>query len=44
MAWSPEQIAHRIRLDFADDESMRISHRRSTRRSMFKAAARYGVS
>lgn len=26
MAWSPEQIAHRIRLDFPDDESMRISH------------------
>jgi IS30 family transposase len=26
LAWSPEQIAHRIRLDFPDDESMRISH------------------
>jgi IS30 family transposase len=25
-AWSPEQIAHRLPLDFADDESMRISH------------------
>ena len=25
-AWSPEQIANRIRLDFPDDESMRISH------------------
>jgi len=25
-AWSPEQIAHRIRLDFPDDPSMRISH------------------
>jgi IS30 family transposase len=25
-AWSPEQIAHRLRLDFADDETMRISH------------------
>lgn len=25
-AWSPEQIANRIKLDFADDESMRISH------------------
>lgn len=25
-AWSPEQIAHRIRLDFPDDETMRISH------------------
>ena len=25
-AWSPEQIAHRLPLDFPDDESMRISH------------------
>jgi len=25
-AWSPEQIAHRVRLDFPNDESMRISH------------------
>lgn len=25
-AWSPEQIAHRLRLDFPNDESMRISH------------------
>jgi len=25
-AWSPEQIAKRLRLDFSDDESMRISH------------------
>lgn len=25
-AWSPEQIAHRIKLDFPEDESMRISH------------------
>ncbi len=24
--WSPEQISHRLRVDFADDESMRISH------------------
>lgn len=24
--WSPEQIANRIKLDFPDDESMRISH------------------
>jgi IS30 family transposase len=25
-AWSPEQIAHRLRVDFPDDTSMRISH------------------
>ncbi len=25
-AWSPEQIAHRLPLDFPDDDSMRISH------------------
>jgi IS30 family transposase len=25
-AWSPEQIAHRIQLDFPDDPSMRVSH------------------
>ncbi len=25
-AWSPEQIANRIQLDFPEDESMRISH------------------
>jgi IS30 family transposase len=25
-AWSPEQIAHRLKVDFPDDESMRISH------------------
>jgi IS30 family transposase len=25
-AWSPEQIAHRLRLDFPNDEMMRISH------------------
>jgi IS30 family transposase len=25
-AWSPEQIAHRLRVDFPDDPSMRISH------------------
>ena len=26
LAWSPEQIANRIKLDFPDDASMRISH------------------
>ncbi len=25
LAWSPEQISHRLRVDFPDDESMRIS-------------------
>lgn len=25
-AWSPEQVAHRLRVDFPDDDSMRISH------------------
>jgi len=26
IAWSPEQISNRLRIDFPDDESMRISH------------------
>jgi len=26
LAWSPEQIAHRLRLDFPHDEAIRISH------------------
>jgi len=25
-SWSPEQISHRLRLDFPDDASMRVSH------------------
>jgi len=31
-AWSPEQIANRLLVDFPEDESMRISHAASTRR------------
>ena len=26
LAWSPEQISHRLKIEFPDDESMRISH------------------
>jgi len=26
IAWSPEQISHRLRVDFPEDKSMRISH------------------
>ena len=26
MSWSPEQISHRLRVDFPDDASMRVSH------------------
>lgn len=26
VAWSPEQISHRLRVDFPQDESMRVSH------------------
>lgn len=26
LSWSPEQISHRLQVDFPDDESMRISH------------------
>ncbi|AZQ78145.1 IS30 family transposase [Flaviflexus ciconiae] len=26
LAWSPEQISHRLKIDFPDDRSMRISH------------------
>ena len=39
-SWSPEQISRRLRIDFPDNESMRISTRRSTRRFMCKAEAR----
>ena len=26
MGWSPEQISNRLKIDFPDDESMRVSH------------------
>ena len=37
-AWSPEQIANRIKLDFPDDAFMRIRHGRSARLSTFRVA------
>jgi len=48
-SWSPEQIANRLKADFPDDASMRISHeaiytRRSTRPSTSRAAARSSAS
>ena len=42
--WSPQQIAERLDAEFGDDDSMRISTRRSTSRSTFKAAVSYGGS
>jgi len=39
MAWSPEQIPI-AEVEFPDDESMRISLRRSTRRSTFRVVVR----
>ena len=41
---SPEQICNRLKVDFPDDESMRISMRRSTSRSTCRAAARCAAS
>ena len=43
-AWSPPQIAHRLRFDFPDDDTMRISTTPSTNRCMCKAGARCGTS
>jgi hypothetical protein len=40
MSWSPEQISNRLRVDFPDDEYMRISHEGSTRPSTSRVAGR----
>lgn len=37
--WSPEQISHRLVKDFPDDQGMRVSTKRSTRRFTSKDAA-----
>lgn len=37
--WSPEQISQRLKVDFPDDEEMRISQRRSIRASTSRAEA-----
>lgn len=37
--WSPEQISRRLRAEFPEDESMRISHEAIYRRFMSRAVA-----
>jgi transposase-like protein len=39
-AWSPEQISNRLKVDFPDDESMRISHEAINQALSCKAAER----
>ncbi len=43
-AWSPEQISHRLEVDFPEDESMRISHEAIYQALTCKAAVRYDAS
>ena len=43
-AWSPEQISHRLKVDFPDDESMRISHETIYQSLYVRAVARSPAS
>jgi hypothetical protein len=43
-AWSPEQIARRLPIDFPDDETMRISHEAIYQALSYRAVDRWAVS
>jgi Helix-turn-helix domain len=43
-SWSPEQISGRLRVEFSDDESMRISHEAIYQSLYVRGAARCGAS
>lgn len=43
-AWSPEQVANRLRVDFPDDASMRISHEAIYQALYARVAVRCAVS
>ena len=43
-AWSPEQIAHQLPIDFTDDASMRISHEAIYHASTSRDAVRCSAS